>query len=240
MCNGSGARVSEPTLHASCTPLLGLLCILGQRYAEYTSTPDGKTPFSSNFLYILHWVLLCSGLTVKSSAAIYARVTWGRLRLRHRGRRRLTSIVRPQCVSVHVGTRCLYTDRCRSYTRSVTHAACTQIDVEVTRVVWHAQFLGHSSHAAVDEESWPCWISLLLDGRQGWITLGEAEVQDIADSDGQCGSDEVERDGEQRDSSSWMSMSCGTLCRCTCTNNNTSRFKCLMCHLYTLLGNFDC
>jgi len=89
--------------------------------------------------------------------------------------------------------------RQRTYELTPEHAARVQIDVEVAGVVRHAQFFGHRAHAAVDEEPRPRRITLPFGDRQARVTLGEAEVEDVADSDGQRRGDEVEGDGEKRD-----------------------------------------
>jgi len=72
-------------------------------------------------------------------------------------------------------------------------AARRHVDVEVTGVVRHAQLLGDRSHAAVDVEPRPRLVDLPLDVRQVRVALREAEVEDVADGDGECGDDEVER-----------------------------------------------
>jgi len=74
-----------------------------------------------------------------------------------------------------------------------------QVDVEVARVVRHAEFLDDRSHVVVGVVARPGGVGGTLGRRYGRVAFLEAQVEDVADGDGQRGGDEVERDSEQRE-----------------------------------------
>ena len=76
--------------------------------------------------------------------------------------------------------------------RASEDGARQHVDVEVARVVRHAELLGHRPHTAVDEVPRPRLVGLPLGARQPRVALGEPEEQDVADGHRKRGDDEVD------------------------------------------------